>query len=251
MIGLLSTNENAKHAFAIVREFRLDLNDFPEVKERLMKASMRYYLSRFLHKKNGQDDYMSLDRIEDLFTGFKKMLSYLVEDLVHKGKMNEAKGIYLRHKLQAKVREEVREQLDDVVYDPKKDPIPVDIYGPVSQPATDYLQLPEDLKVEMISYEEDVDKLRCLLDEPYIGVDSEWRPALTRFHKTLPALFQISGAKVCYLIDFFRLRDSQYLDEVLTEVFRNPKSIVVGFSFNSDVEQYARKYPKMKFYRYI
>ena len=51
---------------------------------------MRFYLSRFLHKKPGQEDYLSLDRIEDLFNGFKTMLSYLVEELVFKGKMNEA-----------------------------------------------------------------------------------------------------------------------------------------------------------------
>ena len=28
-----------------------------------------------------------------------------------------------------------------------------------------------------------------LKEEKYIGVDSEWRPQLTKFHKTYPALF--------------------------------------------------------------
>lgn len=64
-----------------------------------MKSSMRYYLGRFLYKKPGQDDYMSLDRIEDMFEGFKPMLAYLVEDLVFKGKYNEAKGVVLRNHL--------------------------------------------------------------------------------------------------------------------------------------------------------
>lgn len=27
--------------------------------------------------------------------------------------------------------------------------------------------------------------------------------------------------------------------------------MIVGFSFNSDVEQFARKFPNLKFYRYI
>jgi hypothetical protein len=54
---------------------------------------MRFYLSRYLYKKPGNEDYMSLDRIEDLFHGFKPMLAYLVEDLVWKGKLNEAKGL--------------------------------------------------------------------------------------------------------------------------------------------------------------
>jgi len=47
---------------------------------------------------------MSLDRIEDLFCGFKPMLAYLVEDLVFKGKMNEAKGVVLRNNLETTLR---------------------------------------------------------------------------------------------------------------------------------------------------
>lgn len=42
---------------------------------------------------------MSIDKIEDMFFGFRRMLGYIVEDLVFKGKMNEAKGIYERNKL--------------------------------------------------------------------------------------------------------------------------------------------------------
>ena len=62
-----------------------------------MKSSMRYYLGRFLYKKPNQEDYMSLDRVEDMFSGFKPMLAYLVEDLVFKGKLNEAKGVVEVH----------------------------------------------------------------------------------------------------------------------------------------------------------
>ncbi len=76
-----------------MKEFKLDINLFPELKERLLKQSMRYYLSRFLYKKPTSEDYLSLDRIEDLLFGFKPMLCYLVEDLVYKGKLNEAKGV--------------------------------------------------------------------------------------------------------------------------------------------------------------
>lgn len=45
--------------------------DFPEVKERLMKKGIRYYLSRNLHKKKNHKEYLSLDRVEDLISGFK------------------------------------------------------------------------------------------------------------------------------------------------------------------------------------
>jgi len=44
------------------------------------------------------------------------MLAYLVEDLVFKGKLNEAKGVVLRNDLDSTLREDVREQLADIVY---------------------------------------------------------------------------------------------------------------------------------------
>lgn len=83
----------------MVDEFKLNIEDFPDLKERLFKSSMRFYLSRYLHKKKSDDDYMSIDRIEDLFLGFSGMMSYLVEDLVHKGKVQDAYGICKRHNL--------------------------------------------------------------------------------------------------------------------------------------------------------
>ncbi len=80
-----------------MKDFKLDINEFPDLKERMFKASMRYYLSCYLHKKPSHPDHMSLDRIEDLMTGFTPMLGYLVDDLVHKGKKLEAKSIVVRH----------------------------------------------------------------------------------------------------------------------------------------------------------
>lgn len=51
---------------------------------------------------------MSLDRIEDMLSGLKPMLAYLVEDLVFKGKMNEAKGVVIRNNLDDVLRQDVR-----------------------------------------------------------------------------------------------------------------------------------------------
>jgi hypothetical protein len=85
------------------------------------------------------------------------------------------------------LREDVREQLADVVFDPKKDYQPYDVFGPLSE--GNYIKLPDSVKVKMISTEDDVDLLDELFEEKYIGVDSEWRPSLTKFHNTAPALF--------------------------------------------------------------
>ena len=35
----------------MIKDFRLNIDDFPEVKERIMKNSMRYFLGRNLYKK--------------------------------------------------------------------------------------------------------------------------------------------------------------------------------------------------------
>lgn len=75
----------------------------------------------------------------------------------------------------------------------------------MSQPVENYLQLPDQVKVHWIGTEEDVPKLAILLDDEFIGVDSEWRPQLTQLHKTKPSLFQISGAKDAFLIDLVSL----------------------------------------------
>ena len=62
-----------------------------------MKKGMRYFLGRNLYKKQNQKEFLSLDRVEDLLSGFKQMLSYLVEDLTFKNKEMEAMGIMKRH----------------------------------------------------------------------------------------------------------------------------------------------------------
>ena len=125
----------------------------------------------------------------------------------------------------------------------------VDFFGPITE--GEILRLPEHVGVEMISTLQDIDKLDNLFSEKYIGVDSEWRPQLTKFHKTYPALFQISGSKVAYLIDFVSLRGSVELDQKLSQLFADKKVVIVGFAFNSDIEMFSRKFPKLNFYRYI
>jgi hypothetical protein len=134
-----------------------------------------------------------------------------------------------------------------VIYNPSKEPPSYDVFGPKS--AGNYIRLPEGFKVSWVGSEEDIPNLLALLDEPYIGVDSEWRPTLTKFHKTKGiGLFQISGQKVCFLVDMAALKNSIELDKVLTKVFSNKFSTIVGFSFSSDIQQFKKKLPNMQFY---
>lgn len=121
LIDKYSNNENCKKAADLVLDFKMDINEFPALKERLFKNSMRYYLGLHFYKKPNEVDYMSLYEIEDLFIGLKPMLCYLVEELVHKQKINEAKGICDRHNMIDLIRAEVKEELEHIVYDPSRD----------------------------------------------------------------------------------------------------------------------------------
>lgn len=82
MVKTLSTQEHCKLAAGLIKEFKFDINDFPELNEMLEKANIKFFLKKFLYKKPGEEENYSLDRVEDLFFGFRWMMSFLVEDLV-------------------------------------------------------------------------------------------------------------------------------------------------------------------------
>ena len=65
------------------------------------------------------------------------------------------------------------------------DLIPVDIFGPS---AANLLQMPESVEVSFIHTESDLPKLEMLIGSKFLGVDIEWRPQLTKFEVTRPAL---------------------------------------------------------------
>ena len=54
------------------------------------------------------------------------------------------------------------------------------------------LYLPKGLQVRFIGNEEDVVHLRQLIGKPYVGMDSEWRPQMTKFDVMRPAILQLS-----------------------------------------------------------
>jgi hypothetical protein len=166
------------------------------------------------------------------------MMSYLVEDLHHKGKVQEAIGIMKRNQVETHVRSEIMEELMKVQYDEKLDTSlqKHDAFEPLSRPLQDYMKLPDYVQLDWIGTDQDCPKLEVLLNDEFIGVDSEWRPQLTQMHKTKPSLFQISGAKNAFLIDLVSLQKSKVLDETLSKVFSNETSTIIGFGFSSDIE---------------
>jgi len=70
------------------------------------------------------------------------MLAYLVEDLIHKGKLMEAKGIVLRNGIETYIRRgTVQAKLREITYDENQDSSLTmkDSFAPMSQPNSDYI----------------------------------------------------------------------------------------------------------------
>ena len=47
------------------------------------------------------------------------------------------------------------------------------------------------------------------------------------------------------------MKNSKELDDKLAQLFADKNVVIVGFSFNSDIEMFSRKFPNLKFYKYI
>lgn len=103
----------------------------------------------------------------------------------------------------------------------------------------------------MVETEQQVELLKNLQGERFVGVDSEWRPALVKFNKSVPALLQISGKTQAFLVDLIALANNRRLDEVLSAIFKDHNTTIVGFSFMSDIQVFTKYLPHMKFYKHI
>ena len=115
-----------------------------------------------------------------------------------------------------------------------------------------YLRLPADVKLDFIDNENKIDKLMKLSGCKYVGVDSEWRPQIHKWHKTEGvAIFQIGSDKDVFLIDLVKLKDSAKLNSTLSDVFTHENTTVVGFSFKADLAMFTKSCPSMIFVKDI
>lgn len=78
----------------------------------------------------------------------------------------------------------------NIVYNPEVDQLPVDKFGPVSD--TISLCLPATCTIHFICTVPDVALLKSLIGKEMVGMDSEWRPTMTKFDNMRPALLQLA-----------------------------------------------------------
>ncbi len=74
----MSTPLLAKAAAGLVKDYNLDPEQFPEMLVIISKNTSTYFITRTF-KKPSHIDYMTLSKIEDLFTNRSQMLIDLVE----------------------------------------------------------------------------------------------------------------------------------------------------------------------------
>ena len=118
-----------------------------------------------------------------------------------------------------------------------------DFYGPITGPPEQFFRLPETCKVHFIATEEELKKAECLIGMELIGVDAEWRPGMTTFQQSKPALFQVGGLEQVCLFDMVALANNKALDELLERAFTQAGSVVIGFSFHNDLKAFAKSFP--------
>lgn len=61
---------------------------------------MRYYVKKYTKLKPGEEEYMSIDKIEDIFSGMNDILGFMIDELIESKFYIEAKGILMRNNLQ-------------------------------------------------------------------------------------------------------------------------------------------------------
>ncbi len=66
--------------------------------------------------------------------------------------------------------------------------------------------------MHFVGCERDCELLRSLIGREFVGMDSEWRPQMTKFDVMRPALLQLSDEQNAFLIDLVALANSQVLD---------------------------------------
>jgi ribonuclease D len=60
-------------------------------------------------------------------------------------------------------------------------------------------------------------------------------------------LLQLSGQRDVFLIDLFKLKKNEILDRKLSEIFTNPSSTVIAFSFCNDMKMFFEGYIQLNF----
>jgi hypothetical protein len=111
----------------------------------------------------------NVDKTIELFDGEKEFLDMFQLILRKKGRKQDANKVYA-----------IANNYKKTDYNSGSKNMN-DVFGPLTKPEEDFFRLPPDVRVEVISELKDIPKLEVLIGAPAIGVDSEWRPQVSKW----------------------------------------------------------------------
>lgn len=162
-----------------------------------------------------------------------------MEELCLKNKLYEAKYLMVKNKLEGQMSEFFKQMLEDpeILVDNDISIVP-DKFAPVSLGM--FVKIPEGdaVEVKWVDREDQIHLLDALRDDEFVGVDSEWRPQLSKFDLTKQSILQIGGERTIFIIDMMVLGSSEILDHKLTKLFMSLSTTIVGFNFAADLSAF-------------
>ncbi|EAS06651.2 3'-5' exonuclease (macronuclear) [Tetrahymena thermophila SB210] len=248
LIHSLTNNKDASKAADMIKQFKLNPNNFPEVEIRLKKMSMRYNLRTY-----------SWEFVAELFREQKDILAYAVEDLLYNKQYNEAYSILKSDEQIIKYvhKKESLEALNDPSI--KFEVLPnklytMDYFSPQSEniglePEGTHLNLSKDFgitrdKVFFINNVKSQDfefAKKELESAKQIGLDGEFRPAVTKLDNNSQslALLQLATQNYCFLFDPMALKNEKEYELLQQNIFQNPNILKIGHTISGDISMVA------------
>jgi len=246
IIDLMCSNDYAKKAAHLLKEYNLSIFDFPHLIVRLQKKTIRYYLNALFSTK--PHEKMSLIQIMELIEGYKSVQILIVGDLVYMKKFEEAFIIANYYDIWAFLPIEDTKILQMNIKNPEEimkkfKEETADTFGPLTEGA---FKMP--CKVEDVIFVQDdagVEKAKELLKADMVGIDSEWRPALMTFVNSRPAILQISSEKTYCIFDLLKLDGNMNFSELIKSLFMSMSILKLGLALKDDMRLICQKFPKM------
>ena len=130
---------------------------------------------------------------------------------------------------------------------------PMDAFSPMTLPKEDYIQLPPEVNIYFVSKESDLSldqPIHRLKSKSVLGIDCEWKPAITKYHHKGASLLQIGDKEDIFLIDLVSLSKSLTLFSILKQVLEDPDIEIIGMDFANDIKEITLRATKFKVTNY-
>ena len=251
LINALATNKHNRRAFDFIRQYGYDYLLFPQVLERSMKAGVRYLAQCHL-KQSNECEFIPFEQLLGLFSGLPAAQILLVEEFLYQGENEKTQIICNEFKLWDSfdmLDKPTQKKLSGLKKEKPKPLKVTDFFGPEGSKCfampikeTDIIFVDSPFKVDLAA---------PLLLEQFIGLDTEWRPALCQGHNPRTSILQLSGEKCFVIIDLIKLGNDEKLNEFIGKLFKSNTIYKVGVAIINDLAKLCYCYPELKSFRTV